>query len=38
MSTLHIVQVKRKYGLDVKEHYNMSKSQKQKRPQCSIEK
>ena len=30
VSTLYIAQVKRKYGLDVREHYNMSKNGKQK--------
>ena len=38
VSTLYISQVKRKYGLDVREHYNMSKNGKQKIPQCPIEK
>jgi RNA methyltransferase, trmA family len=38
VSTLYIAQVKRKYGLDVREHYNMSKNEKQKIPQCPIEK
>jgi len=38
VSTLYIAQVKRKYGLDVKEHYNMSKNEKQKIPKCPIEK
>ena len=38
VSTLYISQVKRKYGLDVREHYNMSKNEKQKIPQCPIEK
>lgn len=37
-STLYIAQVKRKYGLDVREHYNMSKNKKQKVTQCPIEK
>ena len=30
--------MKRKYGLDVREHYNMSKNEKQKIPPCPIEK
>lgn len=34
----YIAQVKRKYGLDVREHYNMSKNKKQKVPQYPIEK
>ena len=38
VSTLYIAQVKRKYGLDVREHYNMSKNKKQKVTQCPIEK
>ena len=38
VSTLYIAQVKRKYGLDVREHYNISKNEKQKIPQCPIEK
>jgi RNA methyltransferase, trmA family len=32
------VQVKRKHGLDVREHYNISKNENQKVPQCPIEK
>lgn len=38
VSTLYIAQVKRKYGLDVSEHYNMAKNEKQKVSQCPIEK
>ena len=38
VSTLYIAQVKRKYGLDVSEHYNISKNENQKIPQCPIEK
>ena len=38
VSTLYIAQVKRKYGLEVREHYNMSKNEKQVIPQCPIEK
>lgn len=38
VSTLHIAQVKKKHGLEVREHYNISKNEKQKVPQCSIEK
>ena len=36
--TLYIAQVKRKYGLEVREHYNISKNGNQKVPQCPIEK
>ncbi|MGM7557630.1 23S rRNA (uracil(1939)-C(5))-methyltransferase RlmD [Aerococcus christensenii] len=38
VSTLYIAQVKRKYGLKVREHYNIQKNENQKVPQCSIEK
>ena len=38
VSTLYIAQVKRKYDLEVREHYNISKNEKQKIPQCPIEK
>ena len=38
VSTLYIAQVKKKHGLEVKEHYNISKNEKQKIPQCPIEK
>ena len=38
VSTLYIAQVKKKHGLEVREHYNNSKNEKQKKPQCSIEK
>ena len=38
VSTLYIAQVKRKYGLDVSEHCNISKNEKQKIPRCPIEK
>jgi RNA methyltransferase, trmA family len=38
VSTLYIAQVKRKHDLDVREHYNKSKNEKQKIPQCPIEK
>lgn len=38
VSTLYIAQVKRKYGLDVREHYNISKNENQKVPQCPIKK
>lgn len=38
VSTLYIAQVKKKHGLEVREHYNISKNDKQKIPQCPIEK
>ena len=38
VSTLYIAQVKRKYGLDIKEHYNISKNENQKFPYCPIKK
>jgi RNA methyltransferase, trmA family len=38
VSTLYIAQVKKKSGLEVREHYNISKNKNQKVPQCSIEK
>lgn len=38
VSTLYIAQVKRKYGLDVRKHYNISKNENQKVLQCPIEK
>lgn len=38
VSTLYIAQVKGKYGLEVREHYNIQKNENQKVPQCSIEK
>ncbi len=38
VSTLYIAQVKKKHGLEVREHYNMSKNEKQKIPKCPIEK
>lgn len=38
VSTLYIAQVKKKHGLEVREHYNISKNKNQKVPQCSIEK
>lgn len=38
ISTLYNAQVKRKWGLDVREHYNMSKNEKQKIPKSPIEK
>lgn len=38
VSTLYIAQVKKKYGLDIREHYNISKNLNQKVLKCSIEK
>ena len=38
VSTLYIAQVKKKHGLEVREHYNISKNDNQRVPQCSIEK
>ena len=38
VSTLYIAKVRRKYGLDIREHYNISKNENQKVPQCPIEK
>ena len=38
VSTLYIAQVKKKHGLEVREHYNISKNENQKVPQRSIEK
>lgn len=38
VSSLYISQVKRKCGLDVGEHYNLSKSENAKQPQCPLEK
>lgn len=38
VSTLYIAQVKKKHGLEVREHYNISKNKNQKVPQCPIEK
>lgn len=38
VSTLYIAQVKRKYGLEVRKHYNISKNGNRKVPQCPIEK
>ena len=38
VSILYIAQVKKKHGLEVGEHYNISKNENQKVPQCTIEK
>ena len=38
ISMLHIAQVKRKWGLDIRKHYNMSKNENQKISKCPIEK
>ena len=37
VSTLYIAQVKKKHGLEVREHYNIPKNENRKVPQCSIE-
>lgn len=38
VSSLYISQVKRKYGLDVGQNYNLSKKEDAKVPQCPPEK
>ena len=38
VSTLYIAQVKKKHGLEVREHYNISNNESRKIPQCPIEK
>ena len=38
VSTLYIVQIKRKCGIELREHYNKSKKEKQIIPQCTPEK
>ena len=38
VSTLYIAQVNKKHGLEVREHYNISKNENQKVLQCPIEK
>lgn len=38
VSSLYISQVKRKYGLDVGQNYNLSKKKNAKVPQCLMEK
>lgn len=38
VSTLYIAQVKKKHGLEAREHYNISKNDNRRVPQCSIEK
>ena len=38
VSTLYIAQIKRKYGIELREHYNKSKKEKQNIPQCTPEK
>ena len=38
VSTRYIAQVKKKHGLEVREHYNIPKNEKQKVPQCPIQK
>ena len=38
VSTLYIAQIKRKCGIELREHYNKSKKEKQIIPQCIPEK
>lgn len=38
VSTLYISQIKRKCGIEVREHYNLSQKDNQKVPQCPKEK
>ena len=38
VSTLYIVQIKKKCGIELREHYNKSKKEKQVIPQCTPEK
>lgn len=38
VSTLYIAQIKKKYGIVLREHYNKSKKEKQVIPQCTPEK
>ena len=38
VSTLYIAQIKRKCGIELREHYNKSKKEKQNIPQCTPEK
>ena len=38
VSTLYIAQIKRKCGIELREHYNKSKKDKQVIPQCTPEK
>ena len=38
VSTLYITQIKRKYGIELREHYNKSKKEKQVIPRCTPEK
>ena len=38
VSTLYIAQIKKKCGIKVKEHYNKSKKENQRVPQCTPEK
>ena len=38
VSTLYIAQVKKKHGLEVREHYNISNNKNRKVLQCPIEK
>ena len=38
VSSLYIAQIKKKYGLDVGENFNLPKSENAKQPQCTPEK
>ena len=38
VSTLYIAQIKGNYGIELREHYNKSKKEKQIIPQCTPEK
>lgn len=38
MSSLYIGQIKKKYGIELRENYNKSKKDNHKVPQCSEEK
>ena len=38
VSTLYIAQIKKKCGIELREHYNKSKKEKQVIPQCTPEK
>lgn len=38
VSTLYIAQIKRKCGIELREHYNKPKKEKQVIPQCTVEK
>ena len=38
VSNLYIAQVRRKYGMDMRENYNLPKSENSRQPQCPTEK